>query len=192
MIETDAQLLERVGQGDQAAFESLFLRYYARVYRVAYNLVGCREEAEDLAQETLLVLYYHPPHPDVGTGLAAWLSRVALNQGYNALRSERRTRQRIERLDMPADTGDLESTVVRSEERAEVRSVIARLPDRQGKLLLLRYAGFSYAEIAAVLEIAPGSVGTLLARAERAFVKLYQEMMPAVDVLKGGEHDRML
>jgi len=44
--------------------------------------------------------------------------------------------------------------------------------------LLLRYAGLSYAEIAAIVEVAPGSIGTLLSRAERAFLTEYKQMEP--------------
>jgi RNA polymerase sigma factor (sigma-70 family) len=65
------------------------------------------------------------------------------------------------------DQADPHDELLRAEERARVREALARLPERQGKLLLLRYAGLSYAEVAATLESAPGSVGTLLARAER-------------------------
>jgi len=65
---------------------------------------------------------------------------------------------------------------MRMEERALVRAAIARLPERQGKLLLLRHAGFAYAEIAATLELAPGSVGTLLVRAEQAFLTVYDQV----------------
>jgi RNA polymerase sigma-70 factor, ECF subfamily len=169
--ETDEQLLERTHRGESDAFEALFLRHYERVYRVLYNLVGYREEAEDLAQETFLTLYHHPPQSvAVGGGLGAWLCRVALNRGYNALRSTRRAQQRIERLDIPAVSEDPYHNLARAEERAHVRNILARLPERQRNLLLLRYAGLSYAEIAAALDVAPGSVGTLLARAERAFV----------------------
>src|SRR5512144_2063965 len=59
LIEEDA-LIERLRHGDQAAFERLFLRHYAQVYRVLHHLVGSREEAEDLAQETFLALYHQP------------------------------------------------------------------------------------------------------------------------------------
>ena len=56
------------------------------------------------------------------------------------------------------------------------RAALARLPERTAKLLLLRYAGLSYAEIAAALQVAPGSVGTLLVRAERAFIQTYEQL----------------
>lgn len=182
--ETDEQLLERISQHDgdrntaaaEAAFELLFTRHYQRVYRLLYNLVRCREQAEDLAQETFLALYHSPPCPGDHGGVGAWLCRVALNRGYNALRSERRARQRAaavgEMVQGSQAADDPHTDVTRAEERARVRALLDQLPERQSKLLLLRYAGFSYGEIAAALNVAPGSVGTLLARAERAFGKL--------------------
>ena len=77
-----------LARGEAAAFELLFTQHYGQVYRVAYNLVGTREAAEDLAQETFLALYREPP--PAGAPLLAWLCRVALNRGYNSLRGQRR------------------------------------------------------------------------------------------------------
>jgi DNA-directed RNA polymerase specialized sigma24 family protein len=64
--------------------------------------------------------------------------------------------------------------VLGAEVRAEVQAVLATLPDRQRACLLLRHAGHSYAEIAATVGIALGSVGVYLARAERAFRITYE------------------
>ena len=86
MIEEDA-LLARLRDGDQAAFERLFLHHYAQVYRVLYHLVGSREEAEDLAQETFMALYDQPPATGMGAALIAWLCRVALM--FSALSTRR-------------------------------------------------------------------------------------------------------
>jgi len=172
----EALLLEQVRRGDAAAFERLFLRHYGQVYRVLYGLTGSREEAEDLAQETFLAFYHHPPALETGATLTAWLCRVALNRGYNALRGQRRAQRRIERFAEPPAHVDPHAELLRAEERMHVRAAIAELPDRQGRLLLLRHAGLSYAEIAGALDIAPGSVGTLLARAERAFLATYERL----------------
>ena len=170
--ESDQTLLERLRQGDESAFNNLFVRLYAVVYRVVYGLTGTREAAEDAAQETFLALYRRPPAPD--QPLRPWLCRVALNTARNALRAERRDALRVERaaLDVVA-AGELAEAVERAEERDRVRAALATLPQRQARLLLLRHAGLSYAEVAAALDLAPGSVGTLLARAERAFAEAY-------------------
>jgi RNA polymerase sigma-70 factor (ECF subfamily) len=99
--------------------------------------------------------------------------RVPLNCGYNALRGQRRAQQRLVRLAEPPAQIDPQEELARAEDRTLVRAAIAKLPERQGRLLLLRYAGLSYAEIAGALDLAPASVGTLLARAERAFEAVY-------------------
>jgi RNA polymerase sigma-70 factor (ECF subfamily) len=81
--------------------------------------------------------------------------------------------QRRLRWEEPEQQSDPQDEYLRREERERVRSALARLPERTAKLLLLRYAGLAYAEIAAALQVAPASVGTLLARAERAFEAAY-------------------
>ena len=177
----DSVLLDRMLGGDELAFETLFLRHYSAVYRVLYGLVRVREWAEDLAQETFLELYRNPPRACSDSGLLAWLCRVALNRGYNSLRGEVRDRQRtdqvgrVERAASPLSHPDPSVEVLRAEENRRVREVLSALPERQGRLLLLRYAGLSYAECASALEVAPGSIGTLLVRAEKAFRRAYGE-----------------
>lgn len=171
----DNLLLQRIARGDNAAFDCIFLRYYPQVYRVAHGLVGRREEAEDLAQETFLEMYRQPPQIQTGATLLTWLCRVALNRGYNTLRSQHRERLRLDHIAGPPDLPDPLSELLRAEENARVRDALAQLPDRQHRLLILRYAGLSYAEVATLLEVAPTSVGTLLARAERAFMAAYKQ-----------------
>ena len=67
-----------------------------------------------------------------------------------------------------------DEAMIREEERARVREALRRLPDAQARLLLLRHSGLTYRETAGVLEIAPGSVGTLLIRAEAAFIEAFE------------------
>jgi RNA polymerase sigma-70 factor (ECF subfamily) len=172
---SDAALLERLLSGDSTAFEELFLRHYTAVYRVLYGVVGNAQEAEDLAQETFTALYRQPPRLDGSGALGAWLYRVAVNRAYNALRSKQRLQRRLERVELEQQS-DPQNDYLRREEREHVRAALARLPERAAKLLLLRHAGLAYAEIAAALQVAPGSVGTLLVRAERAFIQTYKQI----------------
>ena len=88
----DDNLLRRWRSGDERAFDDLFLRYYRLVYRVLQGVVGSPQEAEDLAQETFLVLYRNPPRLEVA-GFGPWLYRVAANRGYNALRRARQHKE---------------------------------------------------------------------------------------------------
>ena len=176
--DTDAALLERLHSGDSTAFDELFLRHYATVYRVLYGVVGNAQEAEDLAQETFTALYRQPPRLDGSGSVGAWLYRVAVNRAYNALRSKQRMQRRLVWAE-PEQQSNPQEEYLRREERERVQTALARLPERTAKLLLLRYAGLAYAEIAAALQVAPGSVGALLVRAERAFVAAYTQLYPA-------------
>jgi RNA polymerase sigma factor (sigma-70 family) len=164
-------------------FDAVFSRFYAELYGIAHRVLGDRMQTEDTLQEAFLKLKLAQAEdrvlarPDAEVG--AWLRRVTLNLSFNQLRSERRARGRLERvgrLELPErQRVDAPHGVVeRREEQAAVRRALAELPDRQRECLLLRHSGYSYAEIAATLEIAVGSVGVLLARAEQAFRVIYR------------------
>lgn len=164
------------------AFEALFLAHWPRIYGVLIQLVGDRAEAEDLALETFWRLYQRPPREYAASEagrLSGWLYRVALNLGYNALRAGRRrtayeeaaAREALERDVQP----NPESLIEQAQERQRVREVLSRLPARDAHLLVLRHSGLSYKELAAILNVAPASIGTLLARAEAEFEKRWQE-----------------
>src|SRR5262245_45912163 len=84
--DSDRRLLARTRLGDAAAFERLFRRYYHPVYRVVYRMLGDEGIASDVTQEAFVALYTHPPQLQAeGEEIRAWLYRVALNRGYNAL-----------------------------------------------------------------------------------------------------------
>jgi RNA polymerase sigma factor (sigma-70 family) len=164
---------------DEAAFEALFREYYPRITRLLVTLVG--DQAEDVAQATFLQLYRHPPRESGEVG--AWLCRVATHLGYNALRGRRRWRQYRDLLATLTDGAGWQEQAPSPEERTQqremeqqVRAALRQLKEREATILALRYSGQSYQEIAAVLGVSVSSVGTLLARAERAFSKVYARM----------------
>ena len=184
MLERD--LLERLHRGDELAFARLYEMHWDGVTRLLTRVLGDPDEAGDVAQEVFVQLYRKPPaaltdalgEASAGTPLRAWLYRVALNRGYNALRSgkRRRTREDAVALDPAAQSGEagMLEAANRAEERDVVRRTLLRLPERQRELLMLRAEGLSYAELAGAVGVAVGSVGTLLARAERAFKEIYR------------------
>jgi RNA polymerase sigma-70 factor (ECF subfamily) len=158
-------------------FDALFLAHHDGVYRLLYRIVGAREEAEDLAQETFLRLSRQRFAAGQEHNVRAWLYRVATNLAYNAVRGETRRTRRQERSagrEIPASDLDPTEIAARADERVAVRRVLAGLPEKQTQLLLLRHAGLSYRELAEAIGVAPGSVGTLLARAEAAFERAYR------------------
>lgn len=164
---------------DEGAFEAIFHEHYPKVYAILFHLTGDQYEADDLAAETFWRLWEQPPAQN--ENLAGWLYRVATRLGYNQLRAtQRRERYEAEagRDDVffqPGRTlpGDPAQTAEQRQERERVRQVLRQLPLREVQVLVLRYSGLSYKEIAAAAGIAAGSVGTLLSRAENKFEALY-------------------
>jgi RNA polymerase sigma-70 factor (ECF subfamily) len=164
-------------QAQPYRFEDLFQEHWNRVCRVIYRVVGDWDEAEDLAIDTFWRWYKNPPdRQDNPTG---WLYRVATNLGLNALRARKRRQHYEEQAGVQAlerSVPDTAASVARSLEEQRVRAALARLKPRSAQLLILRHSGQSYAEIAAAIGVAPGSVGTLLARAEHEFEKVFTSL----------------
>lgn len=180
--------VSRPGAALDSRFNALFAQFYAEAFGLVYRVLGDRMETEDTLQETFLKLADEAElqaRPDAEVG--AWLRRVSMNLAFNRLRSARRARARLERvgrLDHADETVTDDDRLgpaaifVRREERAAVRRALAEVPERQRECLLLRHSGYSYAEIAATLGIAIGSVGVLLARGEHAFRAHYRRLEP--------------
>jgi RNA polymerase sigma-70 factor (ECF subfamily) len=175
---TDTLATSTMGAHAKADFDALFLMHYDGVYRLLYRIVGTRDEAEDLAQETFVRLARQRFGPGREHNLRGWLYAVASNLAFNALRSRGRRQRREETVFRLEDSGgepDPAVVALRDDERAAVRRTLAALPERQAQLLMLRHSGLSYREIAEALGMAPGSVGTTLARAEAAFEAAWRE-----------------
>ena len=159
--------------------EDAFRSFSPRLHGLVQRVVGTGGEVDDVVQEAFVRLEGQAvlgrPSDEVG----AWLHRTALNLAFNRLRDTRRWHDRAVRGGLPdaASPGPDEPlhSVLRAEQQAGVRASLDRLPEAQRDCLLLRHSGYTYAEIAAITGMAPGSVGTTLARAERAFRVVHEE-----------------
>jgi RNA polymerase sigma factor (sigma-70 family) len=154
----------------RADLEEIFRREYPRVVGVAARVLGSREQAEDVAQDVFLSF----GRSSVPAGQArGWLSVAAAHTALNLLRSGRRraSREVAAVAAGHAVASDPSEAVATREERSRVRAALARLPHRHAVALVLRHSGLSYADVAAALDLSPGSVGTTVRRAESALRK---------------------
>jgi RNA polymerase sigma-70 factor, ECF subfamily len=161
---------------DERAFESIFSEHYPKVYAILFRLTGNRFEADELAAETFWRLWEQPPSQNENLG--GWLYRVASRLGYNMMRANHRRLRYEEQAGRVTfenhSLGDPAEETETAAEREHVRETLSRLSPREVQVLILRHSGMSYKEIAAAVKVAPSSVGTLLARAEERFEKLYR------------------
>lgn len=167
-----SQTLDGMESGELSFdFEAFFYAHYARVARAVARVTGDSARAEDLAAEALWKLWRTPKAH--GESAAGWLFRTAVRLGLNELRGRQR-RGQYERLSVLGETVSTPEEVhAAAEERGQVRAVLAEMDARDAELLLLRASGLRYNEVAEALELNPASVGTLIARAQRAFRKEY-------------------
>jgi len=160
-------------------FERLFLDEYPKVVAIAYRVLADRSAAEDVAQD-VFIQFHRRVSPDYERA-AGWLHAAAVHSALNVIRGARRRAQRetAHAVDPAQPTGaNPERLVVEAESRREVRQALRKLPQRTAALLMLRYSGLSYAEVATALGLKVGNVGTLLRRAEDAFRKEVNRATP--------------
>jgi len=161
-------------------FEALFMEHWPRIYRLMRRLVGDPAEAEDLTLETFVRLYQRHPTLESVFNLGGWLHRVATNLGLQSIRSFKRRKH----YELTAGKGALEEKPenrpaeihTQEEERRLARQALAGMNERLARLLVLRYSGLAYKEIARELGLSSTSIGPLLLRAEREFEKRFRAL----------------
>ncbi len=170
----------QVRDDDAGAFEELVARYQSRLITVLEQLVRKRDQAEDLAQEVFMRVFRARKTYQPGAKFATWLFTIANNVARNANRSRARRREvsmgQRPVNDTPTDpldqlalaaSGLMPTRQLDQAERAEVvRTAIQSLNERQRMALLLsKFEGMSYAEIADATSMSTQAVKSLLSRA---------------------------
>jgi RNA polymerase sigma-70 factor, ECF subfamily len=156
-------------------YDDLFRELYPGLFRYLHRLTADADAAEDIAQESFVRLLGRELPADEAR---LWLFTVATNLFRDRQRtSRRREKLLVERPPRPTPFAQPDEALERGRRVASVRRALARIPERDRRMLLMKQEGFRYEEIARAAEVAPGSVGTLLARATRRFVAVYEESL---------------
>jgi len=180
----DLTLIRAIRRGDSSAWTPLLSRHQNRVYAVCVRMVGDRELALDLAQDTLVKVIQGLDSYDGRSQLSTWITRIAINVCLSKLRSEKLRRHAS--LDAPSGgTDDPGRTFANStaqtreqfaadrvqsgEDRRLVLTALMRIDPEQRAILVLRDSrGMDYERIAEVLGVAVGTVKSRLFRARTA------------------------
>jgi len=175
---TDAEVMLRAGAGDAAAFDWLLQKYRRAIIGFMCRVTRDQAVAEELAQEVFLRVYRSRRSYAAQARFTTWLYRIASNLAVNYARDSRAERwSRRVSLDGPdPQTGALpdlpdarptaEQAVLRQERLAAIREQVHALPERQRLAVLMhKYQGLDYREIAAALKISESATKSLLFRA---------------------------
>ncbi len=162
-------LVNRVGEGDQEAWNEIIERYAPLVWAICLRYQLDRQDIDDVGQSVWLLLVEHIGTLREAAALPGWLATTTRRECLRVLRAG----SRQDHAGLPSEEqmpGDPAATVdqelIEAERNAALRAALAELPDRCRKLLsmLISDPPPAYAEISAALGIAVGSIGPIRAR----------------------------
>ncbi|MDQ6786335.1 MAG: sigma-70 family RNA polymerase sigma factor [Acidobacteriota bacterium] len=174
----ESNLIEKIAQGDEIAFEEVYRRYRTRVYGFIHRMTTNQTAAEDIAHETFLVLIEHPERFNAErASILTFLCAVARNLVMNHLRRKHNSDvgfNEFENFDALEDTAESNplTNLLNQELAARVDACIAALPPLQREVIILRqFQELSYEEIATVTEADLSAVKARLHRARQTLAK---------------------
>jgi RNA polymerase sigma-70 factor, ECF subfamily len=198
--DVDFQLVERVRQGDQRAFEMLVVKYQRRIQRLIGRMVRDVDLVEDIAQETFIRAYRALPQFRGEAAFYTWLYRIAVNTAKKAMAELQRDPVMTESAlaggvsddgeeetsraeNVLTDGSTPESELASREIAATVNAAIDQLPEDLRQAILLREVeGLSYEEIATAMNC---PIGTVRSRIFRAREAIAQRLRPLLDTRDG-------
>ena len=174
-LERDAQLMLRVREGDDTSFGLLLERHRGPVVHFLYRMVQNQAVSEELAQEVFLRVYRSRETYEPTAKFTTWLFRIATHVALNSIR-DRKKEKGHESLDEQLLDGverqvadeqpTVEQEMVQRVKLREVRQAIEALPAKQRAAVLMhKYEGLDYAQIAGVLSCSESAIKSLLFRA---------------------------
>ena len=194
----EARTIKEAQQGSISAFNQLVMAYQGTAFNVAYRVIGDGEAAADACQDAF-VKAYKAINQFRGGSFKSWLLRIVTNTCYDQIRyKSRRPANSLE--DLTENPGAESFKLVNGSERPEERVLrgelndllqvgISPLPEDQRVVLVLNdVQGFSYQEIAEIIDQPLGTVKSRLSRARRRlrdFLLQQQELLPSQYRLKG-------
>lgn len=187
----EIKLVERASGGDPAAFNQLMELHERRMYAVALRMCANREDAQDCLQEAMLRIYRAIGSFKGQSTFSTWVYRVTMNTCLDELRRKknRHNTSLDNLLDMgwaPTDGNNVpERQAIRAETRQQLHAAIKELPEDMRAAVVLRdIQGFSYDEIARMLDV---NVGTIKSRISRGREKLREKLKENSELFDTGD-----
>ena len=174
---TDEQLLTLIKHDDKPAFRALANRYLGKVWRVAFNVLYNKQDAEDVTQEVFVTVWNHRHHWVEGeAAFSTWLYRVAINKAIDSKRRRRPNHVEVdENLPDNQDTPN-DEVLMQRQLRLAFRECVQALPEKQmACLLLFYYDELDIKEICDRLDASEDSVRSLLKRGKAGLKGIMNE-----------------
>jgi RNA polymerase sigma-70 factor (ECF subfamily) len=187
--QSDAQLLTRYGEGDEAAFREIVNRYKDSLHAFLRQFIRQQDLVEDVFQETFMQLFNSRASFDMSRPLRPWLFTIAANKAKDALRKKQR--KAAATIGTIADAQEMSfeevlntltsdktapyDELLKDETAVRVRKIITDLPENLREIIILAYFNkFSYKQMAEILSIPIGTIKSRLHTAVGRFAKDYK------------------
>ncbi len=175
----DQELFRLIGKaksGDTDAFALLVKQYKDQVFRFAFGMLSDRMEAEDVSQEAFIKAYYSLSRLENSYAFSSWLTRIVSNLCYDRIQKRKKENTlSSERIEASMSEQGME----RSDLHLTIEEAMKTLSPEQREAILLRdVEGYTYDEIAGMLNI---PLGTVKSRIHAARLMLRKEMKKEVD-----------
>ena len=172
----DSELIEKVKNGNEGAFNFLMNKYYPRVYASLFSFTKSKEDSEDLTQQTFLKVWQQISTFRGDSAFFTWVYRIAINLAKNYVASSSYKKQR---MNTSIEDGEIEIrsyegselSLIHDESMKDIRNYINTLPESLKTAFTLRENdGLSYEEISKITETPIGTVRSRIFRAREAVV----------------------
>ncbi len=177
MKNNENDLLIRIQQGDENAFEIIFKKYYANLVKYAKGFVGTIEESEDLVEDTFFWIWEKRSYIRINSSLKAYLFTITYHRCINYLEKNKRHQHYVETnkfLKKQGVNDEIQSDIITDELQSIINNSIERLPAECRKIFKLnRIHELKYREIADKLGI---SITTVKTQMSRALEKLRKDL----------------
>ncbi|KAB2953949.1 sigma-70 family RNA polymerase sigma factor [Heliorestis acidaminivorans] len=184
-------LVQQAQKGDRQAFEKLVTMYQDRVYALSYRMAGNPDDAQDLAQEAFIRAYSSLASFRQDADFGTWIHRITVNTWINMQRKNKRAT--VVSLDEPMHTSDgevqrelaatsegPEEFVERRETSDRIRQALLELkPEHRAVIVLREMQGYSYEEVAEMLDCTLGTVKSRINRARNALKEKLLSLAPS-------------
>ncbi len=172
MNKTDLELVNEFKNGNTSAFDEIVKRYQRKVYTLARRILGNHEDADDIAQEVFIKLFYSLNDFKGESSLFTWIYRITVNECKSFLRKKKMKEFiQIEDVVNILRFGQTpEQELFDKEERSLIERAIEKLPTKQKMIFIMRFfEDLDYREIAKILN---KPIGTLKANYFHAVKKI--------------------
>jgi len=165
LSDPDVRLMLQVREGNAGAFETLVEKHQTRLVSLLNQMVGNRSQAEDLAQEVFMRVYRARERYIPAAKFTTWLYTITQNVASNSLRKSSR-RKEVNLTNSPSGAVPTRRLAAQKEMGQIIEDAVQSLGERQRMAMLLsKYEGMSYQEIATTMELTTQAVKSLLSRA---------------------------